>query len=96
MTTVLTSATAAAAAATATATAAAAAAAFAVAYGCLSSVFQKEDIAVLRDAKLSVLFSIRDLYFYDFAEFRRFARREHSQNDAGKNLAFFKFDGIIG
>ena len=29
-------------------------------------------------------------------EFRRFAHRKHSQNDAGMNLAFFKFDRIIG
>ena len=29
-------------------------------------------------------------------EFRRFAHRKHSQGDAGMNLAFFKFDIIIG
>ena len=34
--------------------------------------------------------------FCDLMEFRRFAHRKHSQNDAGMSLAFFKFDGIIG
>ena len=34
--------------------------------------------------------------FCDLMEFRRFARRKHSQSDAGMNLAFFKFDIIIG
>ena len=29
-------------------------------------------------------------------EFRRFVHRKRSQSDAGMNLAFFKFDGIIG
>ena len=28
--------------------------------------------------------------------FRRFAHRKHSQSDARMNLAFFKFEGIIG
>ena len=34
--------------------------------------------------------------FGDLMEFRRFAPRKHSQSDAGMNLAFFKFDSIIG
>ena len=34
--------------------------------------------------------------FCDLTEFRRFANRKHSQSDAGMNLAFFKFDRIIG
>ena len=32
--------------------------------------------------------------FWDLMEFRRFVA--NSQSDAGMNLAFFKFDGIIG
>ena len=34
--------------------------------------------------------------FGDMMEFRRFAHRKHSQSDDGMNLAFLKFDGIIG
>ena len=34
--------------------------------------------------------------FMYLLEFRRFAHRKHSQSDAGMNLAFFKFDRIIG
>ena len=36
--------------------------------------------------------------FCDLMELRRFAHRKHSssQSDAGMNLAFFKFDRIIG
>ena len=51
--------------------------------------------AVLRNANRSFLCSIRDLYFCDLTEFRRFAQRKHSQSDAGMNLALFKFDRII-
>ena len=35
-------------------------------------------------------------FFGDLMEFRRFGHRKLSQSDAGMNLAFFKFDGIIG
>ena len=52
--------------------------------------------AVLRNANRSFLFSVRDLCFCDLTEFRRFAHRNHIQSDAGMNLAFFKFDRIIG
>ena len=52
--------------------------------------------AVLRNANRSFLFSIRDLYFCDLTEFRRFAHRKNIQNDAGMNLAFFMFDRNIG
>ena len=41
-------------------------------------------------------FDTRFVLFCDLMEFRRFAHRKHSQRDAGMNLAFFKFDGIIG
>ena len=34
--------------------------------------------------------------FCDLMEFRRFAHRQHSQSDAGMNLAFFKFDRVNG
>ena len=96
-------------AATATTTAAAASAvlllscccaAAVVTCGYLFSVFLKKyDAAVLRDANRSFLFSSFDtrfVIFCDLMEFRRFAHRKHSQNDAGMNLAFFKFDRIIG
>ena len=43
------------------------------------------------DASRSFLFLIRDLYY-----FGDFSHRKHSQSDAGMNLAFFKFEGIIG
>ena len=70
-----------------------------VTYGYLFSVFLKK-YAVLRDASQSFLFSIRrlrDLYFLVISTlFRRFAHRKHSQSDAGMNLTFFKFEGIIG
>ena len=60
-------------------------------------VFLKKYDAVLRDANRSFLFSIRDLYFCNLMEFRRFAHRKHcSQSDAGMNLALFKLEGIIG
>ena len=96
------------AATTTTATAAASAvlllscccAAAVVTCGYLFSVFLKKyDAAVLRDANRSFLFSSFDtrfVIFCDLMEFRRFAHRKHSQNDAGMNLAFFKFGGIIG
>ena len=58
--------------------------------------YQNMMLAVLRNANRSFLFSIRDLYFCDLTEFRRFAHRKHIQSDAGMNLAFFKFDRIIG
>ena len=35
-------------------------------------------------------------FFCGLTEFRRFAHRKHGQSDAGMNLAFFKFDRIIG
>ena len=60
------------------------------------SVFLKKYDAVLRNANRSFLFSVRDMYFCDLTEFRRFAHRKHIQSDAGMNLAFFKFDIIIG
>ena len=41
-------------------------------------------------------FDTRFYFFRGLMEFRRFAHRKHSQSDAGMNLAFFKFDGIIG
>ena len=41
-------------------------------------------------------FDTRFVFFGDLMEFWRFAHRKHSQSDAGKNLAFFKFEGIIG
>ena len=67
-----------------------------VTYGYLFSVFLKK-YAVLRNASRSFLFSIRNLYFLViWTLFRRFAHRKHSQSDAGKNLSFFKFEGIIG
>ena len=59
-------------------------------------MFIKKYDAVLLNATRSFLFSIRDLYFCDLTAFRRFARRKHIQSDAGMNLAFFKFDRIIG
>ena len=95
-------------AATATAAAAAASAvlllscccaAAVVTYGYLFSVFLKKYDAVLRNANRSFLFffDTRFVFFCDLMEFRRFAHRKHcSQSDAGMNLAFFKFDGIIG
>ena len=68
--------------------------------GYLFSVFLKKyDAAVLRDANRSFLFSSFDtrfVIFCDLMEFRRFAHRKHSQNDAGMNLAFFKCDRSIG
>ena len=36
------------------------------------------------------------VFFGDLMGFWRFAHRKHSQSDAGMNLAFFKFDIIIG
>ena len=63
---------------------------------CHIGVLKKYD-GVLRNANRSFIFSIRDLHFCDLTEFRRFAHRKHSsQSDAGMNLAFFKFDRIIG
>ena len=41
-------------------------------------------------------FDTRFVFVGDLMEFWRFAHRKHSQSDAGMNLAFFKFDGIIG
>ena len=34
--------------------------------------------------------------FCDLMDFQRFAHRKHSQSDARMNLAFFKFQGVIG
>ena len=91
-------------AATATTAAAAAAAAELLLSCCcaaavvwyLFSVFLKK-YAVLRDASRSFLFfDTRFVLFGDLMEFRLLAHREHSQNDAGMNLAFFTVDGIIG
>ena len=65
-----------------------------VTYGYLFSVFLKKYDAVIRNFSRSFLFSIRDLFFCDLMEFRRFDHREHSQSDAGMNLAFYKFDRI--
>ena len=41
-------------------------------------------------------FDTRFVFFWDLMEFRRCAHRKHSQRDARMNLAFFKFDIIIG
>ena len=45
----------------------------------------------------SILLYVRYLYFFgDLMEFRRFTHRKHRQNNAGINIAFCNFDGIIG
>ena len=74
---------------------AAAAAAAVVTYGHLISVFLKK-YAVLRDANRSFLFSIRDFFFFFWSDGISAIRSSQTQSDAGMNLAFFKFDGIVG
>ena len=81
----------------AAAAAAAASAAAVVTYGYLFSVFLEHLMLCLAlpTDLFFFRFSIRGLYFFcDLMEFRQFAHRKHSQNDAGMNLAFSKFDWL--